>query len=712
MSFLTPWVAAGLAAIAIPALVLLYFLKLRRRPAPITSTLLWRRAVEDLQVNAPFQRLRRNLLLLLQLLVLAAALLALARPVIQTIGSEDTSLVLLIDRSASMNVVGSDGLTRLDRAKEQAIARVRSVNRTGSSWFRFFGAQATTRAMVISYADRARVVAPFTTNTGDLVASISDIRPSDGTTNLDEALELAEASTAQVTYELAPDTANTGSRLLVFSDGGIPAEGLEASPASPVEWIPVADDATNVAITGFTAERDPERPELVRILAEVRSFGPDAVETDVSLLIDGRLTDVKRRLVLGEVDAADADRSALESPTGSAARSTEARASGEPDQASPLQGAASAFAQRETIRQVKFTPPAIRREALLQVSLSRPDALQADNDAWLVLPAPKIPQVLLVSPEGSERFFVEVALRSNLALDRAIDDDAAQASLTVMTPAAYEAASDAQLIAEGRSRFDVVVFDRHSTERLPRGNYLFLGGIPQIDGFEAEPSAGAQTIEYWNDTDSLLRYVSLEYVEIFESQRLTLPPAAEIVAESSATPLIARFRGGGRSYVITSFAPGDSDMPLQNGLYVFLQNSLQFLAGTGAIARQLSYAPGQAVAVQVDARSESPSVQFPDETRVVLTPGPSGIDDFSGAERVGLYRVDGAAPGSERFAVNLLDATESDVRPPAELTVGGQAVARGEVLSTTTPEIWRWLVGGVLVLLMIEWSVYNRRVLA
>src|SRR6202167_3127305 len=101
--FLNAWPAALAAAIAVPALLILYFLKLRRREVPVPSTLLWRRAVQDLQVNSPFQRLRKNLLLLLQMLLLAALLLALARPILNYSPGAGPRTIILIDRSASMS---------------------------------------------------------------------------------------------------------------------------------------------------------------------------------------------------------------------------------------------------------------------------------------------------------------------------------------------------------------------------------------------------------------------------------------------------------------------------------------------------------------------------------------------------------------------------------------------------------------------------------
>ena len=64
MGFIAPLAAGIAAAIAVPALVSLYFLKLKRKRMVIPSTLLWQRAVQDLQVNAPFQKIKNNLVLL------------------------------------------------------------------------------------------------------------------------------------------------------------------------------------------------------------------------------------------------------------------------------------------------------------------------------------------------------------------------------------------------------------------------------------------------------------------------------------------------------------------------------------------------------------------------------------------------------------------------------------------------------------------------
>ena len=120
MSFLAPgflW----LGLLAVPILVL-YMLRLRRREVPVSSILLWRMLLRDQQANAPWQKLERNLLLFLQLLALAALVLALARPAWPVQSLVSGSVVVILDGSASMLAEdGPGGAARFAGARAAAL---------------------------------------------------------------------------------------------------------------------------------------------------------------------------------------------------------------------------------------------------------------------------------------------------------------------------------------------------------------------------------------------------------------------------------------------------------------------------------------------------------------------------------------------------------------------------------------------------------------
>src|SRR6187402_3200958 len=117
-NFLAPeW--GAMALIAGP-IILLYILRQKRPDMKVSSTLLWSKTLADMRASTPFQKLRRNLLLLLQLLILAALVLTLMRPVVQAAASQTEAGVIVLDATASMQTHDSGdiaGETRLDRAK-------------------------------------------------------------------------------------------------------------------------------------------------------------------------------------------------------------------------------------------------------------------------------------------------------------------------------------------------------------------------------------------------------------------------------------------------------------------------------------------------------------------------------------------------------------------------------------------------------------------
>src|ERR1700742_2339605 len=84
-------------------IIFFYLLKLKRKRRVVPSVFLWQRALEGVEANAPFKKLRRSLLLLLHLLILAALVFALARPLIRMRSLASGSTVIVIDSTASMS---------------------------------------------------------------------------------------------------------------------------------------------------------------------------------------------------------------------------------------------------------------------------------------------------------------------------------------------------------------------------------------------------------------------------------------------------------------------------------------------------------------------------------------------------------------------------------------------------------------------------------
>src|SRR5947207_14963804 len=116
MNFLSP--AAFAFAAAIPVVIVFYLLKRKRVVKLISSTLLWQKFLAETQASAPFQRLRHNWLLILQLLMLALPVFALARPYFSGRLACGNLQVLILDASASMQCT-DETPSRLHNARPQ-----------------------------------------------------------------------------------------------------------------------------------------------------------------------------------------------------------------------------------------------------------------------------------------------------------------------------------------------------------------------------------------------------------------------------------------------------------------------------------------------------------------------------------------------------------------------------------------------------------------
>ena len=139
--------------------------------------------VRDVEANAPWQRLRRNLLLLLQLLFTAALMLALARPFTWAEGLGGQAVVFVVDTSASMAATDLSP-SRIEAARQQMHHLVDGLPT---------GAQVT----VISAGTEVLVRISSSRDRRQIQGAIDAIGVETGRSNLSAALELAAAIAAR-----------------------------------------------------------------------------------------------------------------------------------------------------------------------------------------------------------------------------------------------------------------------------------------------------------------------------------------------------------------------------------------------------------------------------------------------------------------------------------------------------------------------------------
>src|SRR5262245_30418369 len=177
MSLLSPLALLGL--LFVPAVLAMYLLKLRRDEQVVPSTLLWKRLLTDVEANAPWQKLRRSLLLLLQLLLVALLAILAARPFFERPAGLAGDVVVVIDTSASMGATDTPP-TRLAQAKDKVFEALKELPANGT-------------VSVIAAGRTARVVVNGTTDLGRVRAAIESIEVSPSTGDLGDALNLADA---------------------------------------------------------------------------------------------------------------------------------------------------------------------------------------------------------------------------------------------------------------------------------------------------------------------------------------------------------------------------------------------------------------------------------------------------------------------------------------------------------------------------------------
>ena len=337
---------------------------------------------------------------------------------------------------------------------------------------------------------------------------------------------------------------------------------------------------------------------------------------------------------------------------------------------------------------------------MVEARLAGEDALPLDDRAFAVNTLGDATNVRLVT--GGNRF-----LETGLALLPGV-------KLTTVP-------STTATFTETVAQMPVTIFDGVVPPTLPPGNLFFIGPLRSTAYFSVTGQVEYPAVRPVGGDEPILRNLSLSEVSVLKAARIVPGSWGRTLIDSDGAPLLVIGEREGRRIAVLAFDLHNSDLPLQVAFPLLLSNVMTFLApGSGADASQLL--PGQPMALPIDATISEVRVTRPDGTTVSSTGKEVQIQGgqaiYAGTDALGVYTV-AAYRGGERLAqhryvVNLFAPNESRIAAQRDLTIPQTSGVQSTVSRERDgrQEIWRWVALVALVVLLVEWLVYQRNGLA
>ncbi|MEZ4667181.1 MAG: BatA and WFA domain-containing protein [Anaerolineae bacterium] len=622
MAFLTP--LAFLGGLLIVPIVLLYMLRLRRQEVMVSTAFLWQQIVRDSEANTPWQRLRRNILLLLQIIILTLLVLALARPYIIVPAVSTGQIELLLDASASMNATDMPGGgTRFDEAKRQALGIIDTLNSSDT-------------VTIIRVATVPEVIAPATTDANTLRAAITSAQPSQGAADWVAALTLASA-----------DAINARDfNLVIIGDGGLGnAQGLPGVPGK-VQYIPVGQSGENQAITALATRALPGK--VTELFAQITNYGRQAANVIFAVRIDGDLFSANRYTV----------------PAGNS-----------------LPVISTQLPENFSTLEATITT---------STSSSTPDYLPIDNQAWAISGNSGSQRALLLS---NNNLFLDQVLRSLPSINSYRGD--------ITRPLPNET-------------YDLYILDSWLPVdgHLPNGDLLFVNPPRSTAYF----TVGSETTDTGNiqiqADDPRMAFVDFANVNILKFRTLSNVQWADSLIQADGGPLLLMGERDGRQIGILTFDIHDSDLPLQITWPILMANMLEWFTPQDLVASTEGLKVGQSLSIRPPFEATNLQIILPDN-QVKDLPIERQTIVFADTAQTGIYRVN-VRNGEQTietsaFAVNLFAPEESTLEPRPTISLSGNIVTAAVHDEIGQQEFWPLAVLLGLLVLMIEWIVYQRR---
>lgn len=658
MQFLNP--AAFYLLSAIPIVVFLHFLKLRRYTYLVPSIMHWLSTDEDRRANVPFQRLRHLLLPLLQVLFLLLLTCSVARPILRRPGFIPGKAILIVDNSVSM-LSEEMGQSRLTLAKTAASEQVAQISAGGGIM------------LMTTQGTRTYIQQAFTTDIAQLQHAIENITPTHAPRNLRPVFD------AVTRYTDSPQD-----QVFFISDT---FENLPDLPL-PLHKIAVGADAANIGIVLFSVALVQDQYE---VLVGIQNFTQTPREFNVQLAVENSPLDdrtvsippktTKSVLFLGD-------------PRGLAGKVISVHL-GIEDDFSPdnsvsaiLSGVSPLKILLVSDNQKSLLPELLRAYGnRVDLDVVPPTDYHGTGDADIAVFEGS-------TPAGREALgnLSEIPPRTGMIfINPGSDLPFISASGKAEKPNTPELVriNPKPLRNEGEQRPDLIV-KKSGTTRVIRTD-------------AAHP---------------LMADVSLQGLQVRESMYRALPIWGHALVETEKGSLIWFGTEAGTQWLVFEFDAFNPEIStfavsIPGPLFVY-QCLAWFEAGAAPLQpfgsqagrTRHAFGTGEEVIIALENRDMPFRVQKPDETMVTLN---NAV--FTETDLVGVYKLfadDGRE--LERFTVNLLDTATSTLSHATTIERETEDVSASleTDLQPMAQEMWRFPALLALIVLLVEWWFYHR----
>jgi len=425
----------------------------------------------------------------------------------------------------------------------------------------------------------------------------------------------------------------------------------------------------NVAITAMQARRTYENPDEINVFVSLANYGSTKVSCDVQLSINNDVRAVRSV----SIPARKTDNTSKGTQPGKVALSFS----------------------------VSHAEAGVLEVTLLQSSREGhplADSLSSDDTAWAILSPPKKLSVLLVT---AGNIVLESALRA-----------CPLARLDVNSPAEFDAMDHSA--PKVQQPYDVIVLDKHLPAKLSRCRYLVFGRPPSGIDVSVPQQLENQVVVDWRPKHAVLQYVNMMNLFAAKCYQMVLPRDAEVLAEFNESPALALVRRNGSVFLLAGFDVLQTNWPFEPSFVLFCYNAASFLGMQVGASQETNLQVGQPIIVEGLEPESVARIDGPGFSDVEIKSNSAGSIRFPGTDRVGVYSIncpESVGAGVRFFAVNLLDPRESDIEPVAEIVLSGRSVEAAErpVTRANLP-LWPYLVVLALILVCLEWVIYNLKV--